>query len=117
MLQALVTTAAGALFATIGVLVGGVVTRRAQDRSAALMRVSLVAPVEVAEEIQRFGRAISFFLDQVERGERTPLHNPLSPEEFEQVRQESAQAQVRLVNAIRRSLGDDREGLSFGIGG
>jgi hypothetical protein len=31
-LDTLVTTAAGALFATVGVVVGDVVTRRAQDR-------------------------------------------------------------------------------------
>jgi len=31
-LDALVTSAAGALFATAGVLVGGIVTRKAQDR-------------------------------------------------------------------------------------
>ncbi|GAB3010085.1 hypothetical protein GCM10023080_090410 [Streptomyces pseudoechinosporeus] len=158
-LESLVTTAAGALLATVGVLVGGVVTRRAQDQqwirdqqlaayqelfshyakftmelrrahgdgrgwdydwgewSAALMRVSLIAPTEVATEIDNFGRAINSFLDQVERGERTPLRNPLSPEEFEMARQEPALAQVRLVNAIRRSLNNDHQGLSFGIGG
>jgi hypothetical protein len=32
LLETLVTTAAGALFAPVGVVVGGVVTRRAQDR-------------------------------------------------------------------------------------
>ncbi|MFD0062349.1 hypothetical protein [Streptomyces sp. NPDC056690] len=158
-LESLVTTVAGALLATVGVLVGGVVTRRAQDQqwirdqqlaayqeifshyakftmelrrahgdgrgweydwgewSAALMRVSLVAPTEVAIEIDNFGRAINSFLDQVERGERTPLRNPLTPEEFEAARQEPAVAQVRLVNAIRSSLGGDHRGLSFGIGG
>ncbi|MFH8739163.1 MULTISPECIES: hypothetical protein [unclassified Streptomyces] len=153
------TTVAGALLATLGVVVGGAVTRRAQDQqwirdqqlaayqelfshyakftmelrrahgdgrgwnydwgewSAALMRVSLVAPREVATEIDNFGRAINSFLDRVERGERTPLRNPLSPEEFELARQEPALAQVRLVNAIRRSLSGDHKGLSFGIGG
>ncbi|MBK6012588.1 hypothetical protein JHN45_15715 [Streptomyces sp. MBT53] len=158
-LDTLVTTAAGALAATAGVLVGGIVTRRAQDRqwirdqqlaayqelfshyakftmelrrahgerrgwdydwgewSAALMHVSLVAPTEVAVEVDVFGRAIDSFLDQVERGERTPVRNPLSPEEFEQARQAPAQAQVRLVNAIRRSLSNDHKGLLFGIGG
>ena len=106
MLDALVTTAAGAVSATVGVLVGGMVTRRAQDRqwlrdqqlvayqelfshyakftmelrrahgdrrgwdydwgewNAALMRVSLIAPAEVATEIDDFGRAINAFLDQ-----------------------------------------------------
>ncbi|MGJ5805001.1 hypothetical protein ACSCB1_38780 [Streptomyces europaeiscabiei] len=159
MLDTLVTTAAGALSATAGVLVGGIVTRRAQDRqwtrdhqlaayqelfnhyakftmelrrahgdrrgwdydwgewSAALIRVSLVAPAEVAAEVDNFGRAINSFLDQVERGERTPLRNPLSLEEFEQARQAPAKAQAKLVNVIRRSLRNDHKGLSFGIGG
>ncbi|MGW3688992.1 hypothetical protein [Streptomyces sp. NPDC005125] len=84
--------------------------------SAALMRVSLVAPPEVATEIDDFGRAINSFLDQVARG-RDPLSDPVSPEEFEQARQAPAEAQVRLVNAIRRSLSNDQEGLPFGIGG
>ncbi|MFD7706870.1 hypothetical protein [Streptomyces sp. NPDC059786] len=159
MLESLVTTAAGALLATVGVLVGGAVTRRAQDQqwnrdqqlaayqevfthyakftmelrrahgdrrgwdydwgewSAALLRVSLVAPAEVATEVENFGRAIDTFLDQVERGDRTPLRDPLSPEEFEAARQAPAAAQVRLVNAIRRSFGDDHRELPFGLGG
>ncbi|MFD7872731.1 hypothetical protein ACFV5G_01125 [Streptomyces sp. NPDC059766] len=159
MLDSLVTTVAGALLATMGVLVGGIVTRRAQDKqwmrdrqlaayqelfshyakftmelrrahsdrrgwdydwgewSATLMRVSLVAPAEVAVEIDNFGRAINSFLGQVAGGERTPLRNPLGPEEFEVARQEAALAQVRLVNAIRRSLSGDHKGLPFGIGG
>ncbi|MFE7837502.1 hypothetical protein ACFU53_16130 [Streptomyces sp. NPDC057474] len=158
MLDALVTTAAGAVSATVGVLVGGMVTRRAQDRqwlrdqqlvayqelfshyakftmelrrahgdrrgwdydwgewNAALMRVSLIAPAEVATEIDDFGRAINAFLDQVARG-RDPLNDPLSPEGFEQARQAPAEAQVKLVNAIRRSLSRDQKVLPFGIGG
>ena len=157
-LDTLVTTAAGALSATVGVLVGGIVTRRAQDRqwlrdqqlvayqelfghyarftmelrrahgdrrgwdydwgewSAALMRVSLVAPLEVAAEIDDFGRAVGTFLDQVARG-RDPLRDPVTPEEFEQAGQAPAEAQVKLVNAIRRSLSNDQKGLPFGIGG
>ncbi|NUR00219.1 MAG: hypothetical protein HOY79_27920 [Streptomyces sp.] len=158
MLDTLVTTAAGALSATVGVWVGGIVTRRAQDRqwlrdkqlvayqelfshyakftmelrrahgdrrgwdydwgewNAVLMRVSLVAPPEVATEIDDFGRAINSFLDQVARG-RDPLRDPVSSEEFEQARRTPAEAQVKLVNAIRRSLSNDPNGLSFGIGG
>ncbi|MEV7346126.1 hypothetical protein [Streptomyces sp. NPDC093544] len=80
------------------------------------MRVSMVAPPEVAAEIDHFGRTINSFLDQVARG-RDPLHDPVSPEEFEQARQAPAKAQVRLINAIRRSLSNDQKGLSFGIGG
>ncbi|MET9046196.1 hypothetical protein ABZX34_25660 [Streptomyces sp. NPDC004362] len=158
MLDTLVTTAAGALFATMGVLVGGIVTRRAQDRqwlrdqqlmayrelfghyakftmelrrahadrrgwdydwgewSAALMRVSLVAPPEVATEIDNFGRAINSFLNGVARS-RDTVRDPMSPEEFEEARQGAAGAQVKLVNAIRRSLSDDQKGLTFGLGG
>jgi hypothetical protein len=66
--------------------------------------------------IDGFGRAINSFLDLVARG-RDPLHDPVSPEESEQARQAPAEAQVRLVNAIRRSLNDDQKGLNFGIGG
>ncbi|WP_371502659.1 hypothetical protein OG871_36285 [Kitasatospora sp. NBC_00374] len=157
MLDALVTTAAGALSATIGVVVGGIVTRRAQDRqwlrdqqlaayqelflhyakftmeigrahadrrgwdydwgewSAVLTRVSLVAPNDVATAIDEFGHAVDGFLEQVAR-RADPLRNPLSPEEFHAAKQEPARAQIRLVNAIRRSLGNDR-GLPFQIGG
>ncbi|WP_405428444.1 hypothetical protein [Streptomyces erythrochromogenes] len=153
------TTVVGALLATMGVLVGGVVARRAQDRqwlrdqqlaayrnlfehyakftmelrrahgdqrgwdydwgewSAALMRVSLVAPLEVATALDEFGRAINSFLDHVERGERNPLRNPMSSEEFERARQVPALAQVSLVNAIRRSLSSEKGDLPFGIGG
>lgn len=78
--------------------------------------MALVAPPEVATEIDNFGRAINSFLDHVARG-RSPLRDPVSPEEFERARQAPAEAQVRLVNAIRRSLSNDQKGLPFGIGG
>ncbi len=160
LLDTLVTTAAGALSATIGVLVGGIVTHRAQDRqwlrdkqliayeelishyakftmtisrahadrqgwdydwsewSAALTRASLVAPADVAGEIDNFGKAINVFLNQVARDPaRDPLHNPLSVEEFAQASRAPAQAQVQLVNAIRRSLSKDQKALPFWIGG
>ncbi|MFK4098481.1 hypothetical protein ACI2L1_00040 [Streptomyces sp. NPDC019531] len=100
-LDTLATTAAGALSVTAGVPVGGIVTRRAQDRhwirdlqlvafqelfshytkftmeirraradrrawdydsgdwSATLMRMRLIAPTEVAMEIDVFGTAIN----------------------------------------------------------
>lgn len=158
MLETLLTTASGAVFAVVGVLVGGIVTRRAQDRqwlrdqqliayqdlfrhyarftmelrrahgdhcgwdydwgewSAALMRVSLVAPAEVAAEIDAFGNAINAFLDRVAR-EKNPVIDPLTPEEFELARQGPAEAQMRLVNVIRHSLDDGRPALPFGIGG
>lgn len=158
MLETLLTTTSGAVFAVVGVLVGGIVTRRAQDRqwlrdqqliayqelfrhyarftmelrrahgdqrgwdydwgewSAALMRVSLVAPSEVATEIDAFGNAINSFLDRVAR-EKNPQIDPLTPEEFEMARQGPAQAQMRLVNAIRQSLNEGQPALPFGIGG
>ncbi|WP_192583118.1 hypothetical protein [Streptomyces albicerus] len=87
------------------------------DWSAALRRVSLIAPTEVATEIDDFGSAINSFLDQAARGECNPLHNPLNSQEFERARQVPAQAQVRLVNAIRRSLSKDHKGFPFEIGG
>ncbi|WP_266394924.1 hypothetical protein [Streptomyces canus] len=160
LLDTLVTTAAGALFATIGVLVGGIVTHRAQDRqwlrdkqllayqelishyakftmiisrahadrqgwdydwsewSAALTRASLVAPADVAAEIDNFGKAIGAFLDKVARDRaRDPARDPLSQEEFAQANRAPAQAQVQLVNAIRRSLSKDQKALPFWIGG
>ncbi|MFI2364038.1 hypothetical protein [Promicromonospora sp. NPDC019610] len=158
MLEILLTTAAGALSATLGVIVGGIVTQRAQDRhwlrdqqldayqellshyarftmelrrahgdqrgwdydwsewSAALLRSSLVAPADVAAEIDSFGRSIDSFLDQVARS-HDPRLDPLSPEAFEQARRAPAQAQIRLVNAIRSSLSRDAKGLPVGIGG
>ena len=160
LLDTLVTTAAGALAATIGVLVGGIVTHRAQDRqwlrdkqlisyqelishyakftmilsrahadrqgwdydwsewSAALTRASLVAPAPVATEIDNFGKTIGVFLDRVARDPaHDPSRDPLSAEEFAQASRAPAQAQVRLVNAIRRSLSKDQKPLPFWIGG
>ncbi|MEV6171767.1 hypothetical protein AB0L99_26575 [Streptomyces sp. NPDC051954] len=160
LLDTLVTTAAGALSATIGVLVGGMVTHRAQDRqwlrdkqliayqelishyakftmtisrahagrqgwdydwsewSATLTRASLVAPEPVAAEIDNFGKAVNAFLDQVARDPaRDPLRDPLSVEEFARASRAPAQAQVQLVNAIRRSLSKDQKALPFWIGG
>jgi hypothetical protein len=160
LLDTLVTTGAGALAATAGVLVGGIVTHRAQDRqwlrdkqllayqelishyakftmvisrahagrqgwdydwsewSAVLTRASLVAPAAVAVEIDNFAKAIGQFLDRAARDPaRDPTRDPLTPEEFSQASRAPAQAQVRLVNAIRRSLSKDQKALSFWIGG
>ncbi|MFB7383304.1 hypothetical protein [Kitasatospora purpeofusca] len=158
MLESLITTAAGAASATVGVLVGGLVTRRGQDRqwsrdrqllayqellshyarftmvikrahadrsgwdydwaewSAVLTRVSLVAPAEVAREVDRFGRAVDRFLDRVAR-EVDTVRAPLGEEEFLAAGAEVARAQTRLVNAMRRSLGGGRKALTFWIGG
>ncbi|MEU9917411.1 hypothetical protein [Streptomyces sp. NPDC051001] len=86
--------------------------------SAALTRASLVAPAAVAAEIDNFGRAVGDFLDQVARDPaRDPARNPLSQEEFTQTSRAPAQAQVQLVNAIRRSLSKGQKALPFWIGG
>ncbi|MBW8706868.1 hypothetical protein MBT84_45290 [Streptomyces sp. MBT84] len=50
-------------------------------------------------------------------GSRDTVRDPISPEEFEHARQAPAGAQVKLVNATRRSLSDDQKGLTFGLGG
>jgi hypothetical protein len=157
-LQTLVAAAAGAASATVGVVVGGVVTRRGQDRhwlrdkqldayadmlrhyaqftmeikrahadrrgwdydwgewSSALVTASLVAPVDVALEIGHFGKAIDSFLERVARNADTISH-PVTAEEFDQASEAPAQAQVALVNAIRRSLGNERGALPEGLGG
>ncbi|WP_262063728.1 hypothetical protein [Streptomyces sp. STR69] len=160
LLDTLVTTGVGALSATVGVLVGGIVTHRAQDRqwlrdkqllayqelishyakftmtisrahagrqgwdydwsewSATLTRASLVAPAAVAAEIDNFAKAIDGFLNKVARDPaRDPTRDPLSQEEFAQANRAPAQAQVQLVNAMRRSLSKDQEALPFWMGG
>ncbi|MFI6151993.1 hypothetical protein ACIBCA_04800 [Kitasatospora sp. NPDC051170] len=144
-LDVLITTVAGAASATVGVLVGGVVTRRGQDQqwsrdqqlvayqellshyakftmvikrahadrqgwdydwaewSAVLTRVGLVAPAEVVREIDSFGQSVDRFLDRVARSV-DPVRTPLSEEEFREASGEVARAQVRLVEAMRRSM-------------
>jgi hypothetical protein len=53
LLDTLLTTAAGALFATVGVVIGGVVTRRAQDRQW-LRDKELAAYQELLTQYARF---------------------------------------------------------------
>jgi hypothetical protein len=57
-LDALVTTTAGALFATAGVIVGGVVTRKAQDRQW-LRDKQLAAYDELLSQYARFTMELS----------------------------------------------------------
>lgn len=57
-LDALATTAAGALFATAGVIVGGVVTRKAQDRQW-LRDKQLAAYDELLSQYARFTMELS----------------------------------------------------------
>jgi hypothetical protein len=65
--------------------------------SAALTSASLVAPVEVANEIDSFGAAVGTFLQKA--GVDTITH-ALSVDEFEQAMLAPAMAQLSLVNAI-----------------
>ncbi|MCG6494382.1 hypothetical protein [Kitasatospora sp. A2-31] len=158
LLEALITTVTGAASATVGVLVGGIVTRRGQDHqwsrdqqliayqeflghyakftmvikrahadrrgwdydwaewSAVLTRVGLIAPPEVAVEVDGFGQSVDRFLDRVAR-EVDPARAPLGEEEFREASAEVARSQIRLVNAMRRSLGGRRKPLTFWIGG
>jgi hypothetical protein len=153
----LVTTAAGALSATIGVLVGGLVARRNHHRqwlqerqlatyvellghfakfsiilksahaersgwnydwgawSATLIAASLIAPTPVAVRIDDFGKAIGDFLDRVARDSTT--ERPLTEEEFAQASQAPGEAQLRLVNEIRRSMGKNHGPLKAWLGG
>jgi len=155
-LDTVLTTAGGALSVAVGVVMGAVLSRRAQDRhwlrekqlvsyqelmrqyatfamvlrrahlgrtgwdydwavwSAALTSASLVAPVEVADEIDAFGSAVGTFLQKA--GVDT-LTDALSLDEFEQAMLAPAMAQISLVNAIRRSLDKDQRPLSMWIGG
>ncbi|MFE3187374.1 hypothetical protein ACFXHA_00110 [Nocardia sp. NPDC059240] len=154
----LVTTGAGALSATAGVVVGGLITRRSQDRqwlrdrqlaavgdvfdhyarfsmelkrahaeqrgwdydwgawSAALVRASLIVPAEVAGAIDGFGGAVDVFLDRVAR-DIDPAVSPLEAAEFEQASLVVAREQVKLVNAVRKSLGNGRTTVDTWIGG
>jgi hypothetical protein len=155
-LETVVTTAGGALSVMVGVILGGVLTRRAQDRhwlrdkqlaayqellrqyatfamilkrahgsrsgwdydwavwSAALTSASLVAPVEVAQEIDKFGSAVGTFLKTAGVDTRT---RSLSDEEFGQAMLAPAKAQISMVNAIRRSLAEGQEALPMSLGG
>jgi hypothetical protein len=154
--EPILTTAGGALSATAGVVVGAVLTRRAQDRhwlrdrqliayqellrqyatfalilrrahvgrtgwdydwavwSAALTAASLVAPTQVAREIDNFGRTIDTFLKRASLDTTT---DALSADEFDQAMLAPAEAQLSLVNAIRRSLDKDQGALSTWLGG
>ena len=69
--------------------------------SAALTSASLVAPTAVADGIDKLGRAVDTFLKQVAVDTTSET---LSAEEFDQMMQTPAQAQLSLVNAIRRFL-------------
>ncbi|RPF30083.1 hypothetical protein EDD96_6642 [Streptomyces sp. Ag109_G2-6] len=84
--------------------------------SAVLTRVSLIAPAEVAGEVDSFGQSVDRFLDRVAR-EVDPVRTPLGEEELREAGAQVAQAQMRLVNAMRRSLGGRRKALTFWIGG
>ncbi len=113
MTETLTTTVVGALSAVFGVLAGGVFTKWAQDRHW-LRDQELAAYRDVLAHYARFAMEIN----RAHRDRRgwdydwggwsaALLHAGLLA---------SAEAQVVLVNAMRRSLGR-REDLTFGLGG
>ncbi|MET8090224.1 hypothetical protein [Micromonospora sp. NPDC005220] len=81
--------------------------------SAALTSASLVAPIPVAREIENFGAAIGGFLAKAAVDART---DALTEEEFAAAMREPIEAQLALVNAIRRSLGREQGPLSTALG-
>lgn len=86
--------------------------------SASLVEASLVAPLPVATELDTFGRAVNTFLDRVARGPHgDPRKQPLTAAEFAEAGTQAAQAQVALVNAIRRTMPSGHGTLTFGLGG
>lgn len=155
-MDATLTTVAGALAATVGVIAGALLSRTTQHRhwlrdrqlaayvdllshyarftmvlsrahagrtgwdydwaawSASLVTASLVAPKEVAEEIDAFGVAVGEFLDAA-AGD--PPTQALTTDEFKAANAGAARAQIDLVNAIRRSLGRGHGELGFQLGG
>jgi hypothetical protein len=157
-LETVLTAAGGALSVTVGVVVGAVLTRRAQgqhwlrDRqlaayqelmsqyatfaivlrrahigrtgwdydwaawSAALTSASLVAPVEVAKEIDAFGQAVGTFLAKAGADVDTTT-NALTTDEFARAMMAPAKAQLSMVNAMRRSPDKDQEALPMILGG
>jgi hypothetical protein len=154
--QTVFTIAGGAVSVTIGVVIGAVLARRAQDQhwlrdkqltayqellsqyatfvmilrrahwgrtqwdydwavwSAALTSASLVAPADVADEIDAFATTIGTFLNKAAVDTATA---GLSEDEFDQAMRAPGRAQLSLVNAIRRSLGRDQAPLSVWLGG
>jgi hypothetical protein len=156
LVDATLTTVAGALAATVGVVAGALLSRTTQHRhwlrdqqlaayvdllghyarftmvlnrahadrtgwdydwarwSAALVTASLVAPREVADELDTFAAAVGEFLDAA-AGDPTKLR--LSTEEFGRANAGAARAQIDLVNAIRRSLGRGHGEIAFALGG
>jgi hypothetical protein len=154
--DATLTTVAGALAATVGVVAGALLSRDTQHRhwlrdrqlaayvdllshyarftmvlsrahadgtgwdydwagwSASLVTASLVAPKEVAEEIDDFAAAVGEFL---EAAAGDPTTHPLTTEAFKLANAGAARAQIDLVNAMRRSLGRGQAALAVQLGG
>jgi hypothetical protein len=79
-----------------------------------LVSASLVAPAEVANEIDDFANAIGAFLTKTGVDART---DALSMDQFAQAMLGPAKAQLSLINAIRRSLARDQGALSTALGG
>lgn len=154
--ETVLTIAGGALSVTAGVVVGAVLSRRAQDGhwlrdqqlaayqellrhyatftmvlrrahggrtawdydwaawSAALTSASLVAPLDVAVQIDAFGRAVGTFLAKASVDTTVTA---LTDDEFALAMAAPAEAQRALVNAIRTSLSSGQEELPMTLGG
>jgi hypothetical protein len=82
--------------------------------STALISASLVAPDRVATLINDFDDALQVLRDAAKA--RNPKEDPLTLDEIRDAAAPGASAQVRLVNAMRESLGM-RERLTMPVGG
>lgn len=83
--------------------------------SVALVSASLVAPLSVARAIDDFGQAIAVFLGQV--AARDPVRDPVDEDILTQASRPAAAAHLKLLNAIRRSMGRSLAELPFYLGG
>ena len=101
-----------------------VINRAHQDRSgwdydwggwsAALVSASLVAPDHVARSLEDFGHAVRVFLDA--GAAKDPINDPMTLGQIRDALSPARDAQVLLVNAMRKSLGR-REPLTVIFGG
>ena len=82
--------------------------------ASALVTASLVAPTDVAVQIDRYGRSMNSLLDA--NADRRSTENPLTLEELEVLMDPISRAQVATVDAMRRSFGQE-EPLVLPVGG
>jgi hypothetical protein len=83
------------------------------DWSAALLSASLLAPDGVARRLDDFGHAVQVFLDA--GAGKDSISDPMSLDELGRAILPATEAQVLLINAMRKSLGRrDRLTVPFG---